>query len=228
MPNVVVELGGRAAMAEEKEEADLTELMTALGAVVVVWGMVEDVTRQFMREVVLGNDTDESVERIILSETPFRTQLEILKKVAHLRRPNTDWFNRLAAQIGDLSNSMHAERNRLIHDLWEKNDEGQILKYVRGKEETAVAKKAGEWQLKVTGEREVPVAEVQAFFEKAADCFEAMLDLKSEYVEWAVEKETTKIIKAMAAQIIDQTAAKAGGKVGLAKLLGGVDEEGRG
>lgn len=215
-------------MAEEKEEQDLTDLMTALGSVVVVWGMVEDITRQFMREVVLGNDTDESVERIILSETPFRTQLDILKKVAHLRRPNTDWFNRLAAQIGNLSNSMHAERNRLIHDLWEKNDEGQILKYVRGKEETAVAKKAGEWQLKVTGEREVPVAEVQAFFEKVADCFEAMLDLKGEYVEWAVEKETTKITKAMAAQMIDQTAAKAGGKVGLAKLLGAADEEGHG
>lgn len=210
-----------------KDEGDLTDLMTALGSVVVIWGMVEDVTRQFMCDVVLGNDTDESVERIILSETPFRTQLDILKKVAHVRRPNTDWFNRLAAQIGELSNSMHAERNRLIHDLWEKNDEGQILKYIRGKEETAVAKKAGEWQLKVTGEREVPVAEVEAFFDRAADCFEAMVDLKGEYVAWKVEQAQKKIMEGMVARMIDLPAAKAGGKVGLGKLLGGLDEEGR-
>lgn len=104
--------------------------------------------------------------------------------MAHVRWPNSDWFNRLNALIGDLSNSVHAERNRLIHDLWEQTDEGQILKYVRGKEEAAVAKKGGEWRLKMTGERAVPVAEVEAFFEKAAGCLEAMLALKVEYVEW--------------------------------------------
>ncbi len=212
----------------EKDEDDLTDLMTALGSVVIIWGMVEDVTRQFMRDVVLGNDTDERVERIILSETSFRTQLDILKKVAHVRRPNTDWFDRLTAQISELSNSMHAERNRLIHDLWEKNDEGQILKYIRGKEETSVAKKAGEWQLKVTGERAVPVAEVEAFFEKAADCFEAMLDLKSEYVEWRVEEAQTKTMEDLVARIIDRPVSKSIGKVGLGKLFGGLDEEGRG
>ena len=174
---------------------DPNELMTAIGYVVVMWGMVEDVTRHLMCDVVFGFDTDESVERIILSETPFRTELDILKKVAHVRRPNSDWFNRLATQIGQLSGSMLAERNRLIHDLWEKNEEGQILKYVRGQDETDVAKRAGQWQLKVTGERAVPVAEVEAFFEKATDCFEVMLGLKSEYVEWNIG-EVGKVISA--------------------------------
>lgn len=201
---------GDAWMADDKN--DLNELMMALGSVVVMWGMVEDVTRNFMRDLVLGNDTDETVERIILSETPFRTQLDILKKVAHVRRPNTDWFDRLAVQIGELSNSMHAERNRLIHDLWEQNEEGQILKYVRGKEETAVAKKRGEWQLKVTGEREVPVAEVEAFFEKAADCFDAMLTLKGEYVEWKTAEMEKEIFAGMAARMARKPMPRAAGE----------------
>lgn len=108
----------------------------------------------------------------------------------------------MAILIGELSGSIHAERNRLIHDLWEQNDEGQILKYVRGKEETAVAKKGGEWQLKMTGEREVSVTEVDAFFEKAADCFEAMLALKREYVEWESSEKAKEIFKGMVARMV--------------------------
>lgn len=72
------------------EENNLNKLMTALGSVVVMWGMVEDVTRRFLRDVVFGAEADEGVERIMLSETPFRTQLDILKKVAHVRQPNAD------------------------------------------------------------------------------------------------------------------------------------------
>lgn len=184
------------------DENNLNKLMTALGSVVVMWGMVEDVTRRFLRDVVFGADVDESVERIMLSETPFRTQLDILKKVAHVRQPNADWFDRLAILIGELSGPIHAERNRLIHDLWEQNEEGQILKYVRGKEETAVSKKKGEWQLRMTGEREVSVTEVDAFFEKAADCFEAMLALKGEYVEWESSEKAKGIFKGMVARMI--------------------------
>jgi hypothetical protein len=184
------------------QKNDLNELMTALGSVVVIWGMVEDVTRTFTRDVIFGADTDEPVERIILSETPFRTQLEILKKVGYLRRSNDEWFARLAEQIGLLSNKLHAQRNRLIHDLWEKNDEGQILKYIRGKEEAAVTKKGGDWQLKVTGERAVPVAEVEAFFEEAANCLEAMLNLKTEYVAWKYSEIGKAVVAKMAGETI--------------------------
>lgn len=211
-------------MADDKD--DLSELMMALGSVVVMWGMVEDVTRHFMRDVVLGDDTDERVECIILSETPFRTQLDILKKVAHVRRPNSDWFNRLAALIGELSNSMHAERNRLIHDLWEKNEEGQILKYVRGKEETAVAKKGGEWQLKVTGERAVPVAEVEAFFDRAADCLEAILALNGEYMEWKMAELRKEAVGGMVARTARKPMATGTDETALSKLLGKVKETG--
>ena len=169
------------------EGSDLSELMTALGSVVVVWGMIEDITRHFLTDIALGSDADDRVDLVIISEIPFRTQLDILKKVAYLRRSNCEWFDRLVVVLNDLSNSMHAERNRLIHDLWEANEEGQIIKYVRGKEEATVSKSKGEWKLKLTGERAVPVDEVEAFFEKAANCADALLALKMEYVEWKFE-----------------------------------------
>jgi hypothetical protein len=166
-----------------EQSDEFGQLMMALGSIVVMWGMVEDVTRAFTSDVVFENDADPNIERIILSEMPFRGQLDILKKVAHVRRGNTDWYERLLVQIVALSGPLHAKRNRFIHDLWEKNEQGQMIKYVRGKEETAIKKTGGEWHLTLTGEQTVPVAEVEAFFEEAADAFEAMLKLKSEYVE---------------------------------------------
>jgi hypothetical protein len=205
-------------MADNSEE--FNELMTSLGSVVVIWGMVEDLVRNFMSDVVLESKEEKQVEHIILSETPFRTQLDILKKVAHVRRPNSHWFNRLAVQIGDLSGPLHAERNRLIHDLWEQNDEGQILKYVRGKEETSVVKKGSEWQLKVTGERPVPVADVDAFFEKAADCFDAMLALKGEYVMWKIEEESKRLKSKMLGDFHETLTSGAKPKNVISELLG--------
>jgi hypothetical protein len=106
-----------------------------------------------------------------------------------VRRGNTDWYEKLSEQIGALSGSLHAKRNRFIHDLWERNEQGQVIKYVRGKDEATVKKAAGEWHLKLTGEQSVPVAEVEAFFEEAANAFETMLKLKSEYVEWRVAEK---------------------------------------
>lgn len=188
---------------------DLNELMTALGSVVVVWGMIEDVTRHFLRDVVLGAEADERVELIILSEIPFRTQLDILKKVAYVRRSNCEWFDRLAALVGELSGSVHAERNRLIHDLWEQSEDGQIIKSVRGKEETSVAKQKGEWHLKLTGERPVPVDEVEAFFEKAADCADAMLSLKNEYVTWKFKETQANHFRDLTDNIRERTRARA-------------------
>lgn len=176
---------------EQSDEFD--QLMKALGSIVVMWGMVEDVTRAFTSDVMFENDTDPDIERIVLSETPFRSQLDILKKVAHVRRGNTGWYENLSAQIGMLSGPLHAKRNRFIHDLWEENERGQMIKYVRGKDETAVKKTGGEWHLKLTGEQAVPVAEVEAFFDEAANAFETMLKLKSEYVEWQVAERKKEI-----------------------------------
>lgn len=62
-----------------EDENSLNGLMMALGSVVVMWGMLEDVTRQFLRDIAFGPESDESTKRIILSETPFRTQLDIEK-----------------------------------------------------------------------------------------------------------------------------------------------------
>ena len=183
-------------MTEQSDEFD--QLMMALGSIVVIWGMVEDVTRAFTSDVVFEYDADPNIEQIIMSETPFRSQLDILKKVSHVRRGNTDWYENLSVQIGALSGPLHAKRNRFIHDLWEKNEHGRIMKYVRGKDETAVKKTGGEWQLKFTGEQPVPVAEVEAFFEEAAEAFEAMLKLKSEYVEWRVAEKQGAILERIA------------------------------
>jgi hypothetical protein len=108
---------------EQPEE--FNQLMIALGSIVVMWGMVEDVTRAFTRDVVFETGTGSNIEQIILSETPFRSQLDILKKVCHVRRGNTDWYEKLSAQIGLLSGPLHAKRNRFIHDLWERMSTGR-------------------------------------------------------------------------------------------------------
>ena len=100
------------------KKPDLNDLMLALGSVVVIWGMLEDVVRELMLDVVLGLERDESLEKIVISEISFRSQLDILKKSAHIRRSNSEWFANLEKQLGPIRGSLHAERNRLIHDLW--------------------------------------------------------------------------------------------------------------
>lgn len=172
----------------EQEGDEFDRLMMALGSVVIMWGMVEDMVRHFLREVVMENINVPEIEQIILSETSFRSQLDILRKVAHVRWPNSDWFNAIDGQIRALKGVLQDKRNRFIHDLWERNEAGQIVKFIRGKDEAAVKKQEGRWQLKLTGEQEIPSAEVEDFFEELANSYEVLLGLKSDFVRWRYEQ----------------------------------------
>lgn len=202
-------------MAEEESD-EFNRLMMALGSVVVMWGMVEDMVRRFLRDVVMEDANAPEIEQIVLSETSFRSQLDILKKVAHFRWPNSAWFNAVNEQVKALKGPLQDKRNRFIHDLWEKNEAGQMVKFIRGRGETAVHKLGGDWHLKLTGEHAVPVADVEAFFEEIANTYEALLPLKSQFVEWRFKQKTEAITKNMYRDLYE----KAGG-MPLSKLLGG-------
>lgn len=175
-------------MAEEEKE-EFNRLMMALGSVVVMWGMVEDMVRQFLRDVVLEDANAPEIEQIVLSETSFRSQLDILRKVAHVRWPNSDWFNAVDGQVRVLKGDLQDKRNRFIHDLWERNEAGQMFKFVRGKDEAAVQKKEGRWQLKLIDEKAVLSAEVEAFFDEIANTYEVLLGLKSDFARWRYEQK---------------------------------------
>ncbi|CDO36922.1 hypothetical protein [Novosphingobium sp. KN65.2] len=187
---------------EESDEFD--RLMMALGSIVVMWGMVEDMVRQFLRDVVMEDAEEPEIERIIISQTSFRSQLDVLKKVAHVRWPNSEWFDAVNEQVKALKGPLQDKRNRFIHDLWEKNEAGQMVKFIRGKDEAAVQKKEGEWHLKLTGEVAVPVAEVEAFFEEIADTLEALLALKSQYVEKTYKAKAAAIISRMYGELAEK------------------------
>jgi hypothetical protein len=179
-------------MAEEESD-EFNRLMMALGSVVVMWGMVEDMVRHLLRDVVMEDVNAPEIEQIVLSETSFRSQLDILRKVAHVRWPNSDWFNAVNDQVRALKGELQDKRNRFIHDLWEKNEAGQMVKFIRGKDEAAVQKKEGRWQLKLTGEKAVPAAEVDAFFEEIANTYEVLLGLKSQFVQWRYKQKKAAI-----------------------------------
>lgn len=187
-----------------EESDEFNQLMMALGSVVVMWGMIEDMVRHFLRDVVMEDANAPEIERIVLSETSFRSQLDILKKVAHVRWPNSDWFNAVNEQVKALKGPLQDKRNRFIHDLWEKNEAGQMVKIIRGKDETAVQKHGGEWHLKLTGEHAVPVADVEAFFEEIANSYETLLGLKSEYVERRYKAKADAVVAKMAGELVEK------------------------
>lgn len=159
--------------------------------------------RNFLRDVVMEDATAPDIERIVLSETSFRSQLDILKKVAHVRWPNSDWFKAVEEQVKALKGPLQDKRNRFIHDLWEKNDAGQMVRIERGKGETVVQRHRGEWQLRLTGEVAVPAAEVEGFFEEIANTYEKLLNLKSQFVEWRYEQKAAALTGGLFAEMAD-------------------------
>lgn len=200
----------------EEESDEFNRLMMALGSVVVMWGMVEDMVRHFLRDLVMEDANAPEIEQIVLSETSFRSQLDILRKVAHVRWPNSDWFNAVNDQVRALKGELQQKRNRFIHDLWEKNEAGQMVKFIRGKDEAAVQKKEGQWQLKLTGQKAVPAAEVDAFFEEIANTYEVLLGLKSQFVQWRHQQKDAAIKGNLFRDLYEK-----GGRIPFSKLASG-------
>lgn len=198
-------------MPDEKPTfGDLTE---ALGGIVVVWGMVEDGVRKLLNTVVLNNEQDKQISGIVMAESTFRTQLNVLRKAAHVRRPDSDWTKRLDELLREIGDSLHAKRNRYIHDLWMENGSGVIVKVVRGQEEVAAKRKNGVTQIVWQEPKPAILEEIWDFFERIACVYESLLEMDVEYLHMTVQDAE------------NQAAHKAGGNV-IQQLLGGTAKSG--
>lgn len=177
-------------MSDEKLTfGDLTE---ALGGIVVVWGMVEDGVRKLLNTVVLNNERDKQISGIVMAESTFRAQLNMLRKAAHIRRPDSDWAKRLDELLREIGDSLHAKRNRYIHDLWAENGSGVIVKIIRGQEEVATKRKNGATQIVWQEPKPAILEEIWDFFERISCVYETLLELDVEYLRMMVhdaEKE---------------------------------------
>ncbi|APR53675.1 hypothetical protein CA223_19760 [Sphingomonas koreensis] len=167
------------------DKSELEDIATQLGYAVVVWGMLENTIRELFRDVVLTDDRDKRVQAIILSETPLRAQIGMIKKAAGLRQPGQgDWLKRLTDSLNLVAGRLHEERNRLVHDLWEQQENGEVMKIVRGKQEVAASKKADEWQLVIAEPQPALAGEIETFFHEAADQIDVLSKCWIEFGEW--------------------------------------------
>lgn len=198
-------------MPDEKPTfGDLTE---ALGGIVVVWGMVEDGVRKLLNTVVLNNERDKQISGIVMAESTFRAQLNMLRKAAHVRRPDSDWTKRLDELLREIGDSLHAKRNRYIHDLWTEDGSGVIVKVVRGQEEVTAKRKNGVTQIVWQEPKPAILEEIWDFFERISCVYESLLELDVEYLHMMFQGAEK------------QAAHKVGGNV-IQQLLGGIAKGG--
>lgn len=166
------------------QNKDLGELAKHLGFVVIVWGMVEEATRELFGSVALINEGDRHVTQTVLAHTPFRDQVNILRRTAFIRRPDSDWYRDLDALLTRIERPLHDKRNRFIHDPWIENDDGIIVRTERGKGEVTVAKDKGTRTLKVTEPKPATLDEVRAFLNEAYDAHKALIQFRIDYILW--------------------------------------------
>jgi len=193
-------------MSDDKE--NISELMHALGAVVVIWGMLEDAVRNFTSLVIFGLDVQPELERALLSEVKFREQLKILKKAAVVRHDDKDWCAKLIDLLAEVGGRLHDKRNRYIHDLWEHSEEGGFVKYIRGSAEASVTKTSGRLELRLAEGQEVMPAELDDFFSEVADRVDALIDLRANYVKWLLAQQSAEIVDGMKARFYDDASSR--------------------
>lgn len=166
------------------QNKDLAELAKRLGFVVIVWGMVEEATRELLDSVALINEGDRHVTQTILAHTAFRDQINILRRTAYIRRPDTTWYSELDALLSKIESELHAKRNRFIHDPWIENDDGIIVREERGKGEISVAKKGGTRSLKRAEPKPATLDEIIAFLDEAYAAHVKLVDFRRDYLIW--------------------------------------------
>jgi len=60
-------------------------------------GLVEDATRELLDSVALIGERNTTVRTTVLSMTPFRGQIDILRRTAFIHQPDSDWFKELGS-----------------------------------------------------------------------------------------------------------------------------------
>lgn len=157
-----------------------------LGFVVIVWGMVEESIRELLHSVVMISEPNEHVATVVMSETPFRSQISILRKAAFIKRPESEWFVKLDRTLTSVESTLHDRRNRFIHDPWIPDDDGAIIRVERSKSEVSIGEK-GRRALKLREPVNTTIAEIVTFLEQADGCYLDLIERRSEYLIWAFQ-----------------------------------------
>ncbi|WP_206245884.1 hypothetical protein [Novosphingobium terrae] len=169
------------------DATDMENLARHLGFVVIVWGMVETKVRELLHSVVMISEPDRDIATAVMSETPFRTQISILRKAAYIKRGDGEWFNKLDAALSELLGPLSEKRNRFVHDAWVAED-GIIVREVRGALEVSIGNK-GKRALNVIPPAKTTVADIARFLTAVDAQYRALIDLRVEYLMWAMEND---------------------------------------
>lgn len=172
------------------QNSEFGELARHLGFVVIVWGLVEDATRELLDSVALIGERNTTVRTTVLSMTPFRGQIDILRRTAFIHQPDSDWFKELDAVLSEIEGKLHEQRNRFIHDPWVEDDDGKIVRTARGKLEVSVSKdKKGNRSLKILEPKPATLAEITDFLDKAYACYHKLIQSRRDYLVWLVASD---------------------------------------
>lgn len=172
---------------EVLQNKDLIELAKRLGFVVIVWGLVEEATRELLGSVALINEGDRHVTQTVLAHTAFRDQINILRRTAYIRRPDSTWYSELEVLLSKIEGELHAKRNRFIHDPWIEDEDGIIVRTERGKGEISVAKSGGERSLKLSKPKPATLDEINSFLDEAYAAHVKLVDSRRDYILWFAE-----------------------------------------
>jgi hypothetical protein len=150
-------------------------------------GMVENKVRELLHSVVMISEPDRDIATAVMSETPFRTQISILRKAAYIKRGDVGWFQKLDAALTEVGGPLSEKRNRFVHDAWVADD-GIIVREVRGALEVTIGSK-GKRALNVVPPTKTTVADIKRFLIAADAQYRELIDLRIEYLMWAVEND---------------------------------------
>lgn len=102
-----------------KREAKLAE---ALGLVCIRWGRLDNALCEFIE--LLAPLEPGQISETITAELDIRVKIQIIKALAFLRHPSSEWLKKMLLLLDYIDNDLRIRRNRYIHDGWYRKNNG--------------------------------------------------------------------------------------------------------
>jgi len=105
---------------------DTRPIAGELGVLVMMFSALEFQTSLLLGQMLRLGLGDEA--HAVLGHIALKERLQILRKYGFAVKHSEDWYVRLQKCLNHIENTLSPERNRMVHDLWGRNETGEMLR----------------------------------------------------------------------------------------------------
>jgi hypothetical protein len=99
------------------DDQNFNKVALIIGHICMNWSRIEDIIDHLIGRM-LGLEEHDNIANAVTSNMDIRNKIQTVKALFFETKTSDAWFNKVAALLDEIDNTLRPERNRYVHSHW--------------------------------------------------------------------------------------------------------------